>query len=223
MAGVHGDLAGLEGEGFNKVEVGVSGEGPEDPEEGLLVLVVGFGGDVEVLEVALAVEGDLAGLDLSVLLVDLVSDEHDGDVVADAGEVLVPLGHVLVGDSRSDVEHQNGGIGADIVALPQAAQLLLASRVPEAELDGSVVGGEDDRADLNALSGDVLLLEFSSDVPLDEGSLADTTISDKHDLENSHWLNLNRCIAYALSALHVLISQKNYNAQINTNAYHKLA
>lgn len=40
---VHLDLLGLEGESLDKVEVRVSNKGPEDPEEGLLVLVVALG------------------------------------------------------------------------------------------------------------------------------------------------------------------------------------
>lgn len=52
-------------------------------------------------------EGDLSGLYLSVFGVDLswcvgnylVSDENDRDVLTDSGEILVPLGDVLVGDS----------------------------------------------------------------------------------------------------------------------------
>ncbi len=43
MAGIHGDFGWLEGEGLNKVEVGITSEGAEDPEEGLLVLVVALG------------------------------------------------------------------------------------------------------------------------------------------------------------------------------------
>jgi hypothetical protein len=192
VAGIHGDFGWLEGKGLDEVEIGVAGEGAEDPEEGLLILVVALGRDVEVLQVALSVEGDLSGLDFSVLLVDFVADEHDGDVVADAGQVLVPLGHVLVGDAGSDVEHEDGGIGTNVVSLTQAAQLLLASSVPEGELDGSVVGVEDDGADFHSLCGDVLLLELARDVALDEGRLAHTAVTDQHHLEFSHWRLLSK-------------------------------
>lgn len=83
------------------------------------------------MQIALAVESDLAGLHFSVLLVHLVAHQHDRDVVADAGEVLVPLGHVLVGDAGSDVEHEDGCIGPDVVALAQSAQFFLSGSVPE--------------------------------------------------------------------------------------------
>jgi hypothetical protein len=120
-----------EGERLNEVEIGVSDECPQDPEEGFFVLVVALSGDVEILQVSLAVESDLAGLNLAVLLVDLVADQHDGDVVADPGQVLVPLGDVLVGDACGDIEHENGGLCPDVVALSESSEFFLAGCVPE--------------------------------------------------------------------------------------------
>jgi len=66
---------------------GVANELPRKPEERLLEVVVGFGGDVVVLEILLAVDGDRLGLDLALLHVDLVSAEDNGDVLADTDEV----------------------------------------------------------------------------------------------------------------------------------------
>ena len=83
---------------------------PGQPKEGLLKVVVGLGRDVVVLEVLLAVEHDGLGLDLAVLDVDLVAAQHDGDVLADAHEVPVPVGHVLVGHPGSHVEHDDGAL-----------------------------------------------------------------------------------------------------------------
>ena len=60
---------------------------PCEPQEGLLEVVVGLGGDVVVLQVLLAVEGDGLGLDLALLHVDLVTGEDDGDVLADTDEI----------------------------------------------------------------------------------------------------------------------------------------
>ncbi len=139
------------------------------------------------MKVALAVEGDLSCLDFAVLLVHLVAHQHDGDVVADAGQVLVPLGDVLVGDTGSDIEHEDGGIGTNVVSLTKTSEFLLAGSVPQGQLDGAVVGVEDNGAHLHTLSGDVLLLELASDVALDEGRLAYTTVSDQHYLEFGHW------------------------------------
>ena len=73
------------------------------------------------MQIALAVESDLAGLDFSVLLVDFVADEDDGDVIADSDEIFVPLGHVFVGDSGGDIEHEDGGIGSNVVSFSESS------------------------------------------------------------------------------------------------------
>ena len=96
----------------------------------LLEVVVRLGGDVVVGEVLLAVEVDHLGLDLAVLHVHLVADEHDGDVLAHAHEVAVPVRHALVRDAARHVEHDDGALGLDVVAVAQARVLLLAGRVP---------------------------------------------------------------------------------------------
>ena len=74
-------------------------------------------------------------------------------------------------------------MSTDVVAFPKSSQLFLASCIPERELDGTMIGVESDGANLNSLSGDVFLFEFSSDVSLDEGSLANTSVSDEDNLE----------------------------------------
>lgn len=57
------------------------------PTERLLEVVVGFGGDVVVLQVLLAVESDGLCFDFALLHVDLVAAEDYGGVRAHAGEV----------------------------------------------------------------------------------------------------------------------------------------
>ena len=128
-------------------------------------------------------EGDLAGFDFPVFLVDLVANQNNRDVVADSCQIFVPLWHVFVGDSGGNIEHKNSGVGSNIVALAQSSQLFLAGGIPEREFDGPVVGVESDGADLNSLSGDVLLFELSCDVALDESGLAYAAVSDEDDLE----------------------------------------
>ena len=57
------------------------------PEERLLEVVVGLGRDVVVLEVLLSVEGNGLGLDLSLLDINLVSGQNDGNVLADTDQI----------------------------------------------------------------------------------------------------------------------------------------
>ena len=128
----------------------------------------------------------MSGFDFSVFLVDLVADQDDGDVVANACQVLVPLGDVFVGDSGGDIEHENGSIGANIIAFSEPTEFFLPSSIPKRKLDGAMIGVESDGADLNALSGDVFFLKLTSDVSFDKSSLTDTTVSDEYDFELSN-------------------------------------
>ena len=57
------------------------------PQEGLLEVVVGLGGDIIVLKVLLSVKGDRLGLDLSLLDINLVTSQDDGNVLADTDQV----------------------------------------------------------------------------------------------------------------------------------------
>ena len=159
------------------------GESSEEPDEWLLELVVGLGRDVVVLEVLLSVEGDLLGLDLSVLDVDLVTDQYNWDGLADTSQIFVPLGNVGVGDTGAGVEHDDTALSSNVVAVTKTAKLLLASSVPHVELTLSVVSEELHWVDFDSECGDVLLLEFTSQVALDEGGLADTTVSNEDELE----------------------------------------
>jgi hypothetical protein len=68
-------------------ESGVADKLAGQPQEWLLEVVVGFGGDVVVLKVLLAVESDGLGLHLALLDVDLVSAKNDWDVLADTDQV----------------------------------------------------------------------------------------------------------------------------------------
>lgn len=47
----------------------------------------------------------------------------------------MPVGNVLVGNSGSDVEHDDAALAVDVVAISQTAELLLSCCVPDVELD----------------------------------------------------------------------------------------
>jgi len=103
-----------------------------EPQEGLLEVVVALGRDVVVLQGLLAVKRDHLGLDLALDAVDLVADEDDGDVVADADNVAVPVRDVLVGVAAGDVEHDDGALALDVVA-EMIAQIEAATAIAAAE------------------------------------------------------------------------------------------
>ena len=166
-----------------EVEAGVVGKTAGEPEEGLLEVVVALGGDVVVLEVLTTVEGDHLGLDLAVGGVDLVADEDDGDVVADAGDVAMPAGDVTVGLAGGDLEHDDGAVTLDVVAVTEAAEFFLAGGVPAVEADLTASGEEGEGVNVNTHGGDVALFEVTSEMALDKCRLARTTVAAENKLE----------------------------------------
>jgi hypothetical protein len=93
--GVDLDLRRRESWRGDELERGVADQLASEPEERLLEIVVGLGGDVVVLKVLLAVEGDRLGLDFSLLDIDLVAAQHDRNVFADANQVTCHMLLVL--------------------------------------------------------------------------------------------------------------------------------
>lgn len=87
------------------------------------------------------------------LHVDLVSAKHDRDVLANALEITMPVGDVLVGDTRSHVEHDDTTLSLDVVTVSESTELLLASGIPNVEADRAEVGGESEGVDLHTESG----------------------------------------------------------------------
>lgn len=85
--------------------------------------------------------------------VDLVSAQHDGNVLANTLKIAMPVGNVLVGDSRRDVKHDDTALTLDVVAIPETTKLLLASSVPHVEADCTKIGGELEGMDLDTESG----------------------------------------------------------------------
>ena len=184
LLAVETDLRGLEGDLLNELEGGLVAELAGQPEVRLLEVVVRLGGDVVVLEVLLPVEGDLLGLHLTLTNIDLVTTQHDGDVVTHTGQILVPGGDIFVGLPVGDIKHDDTSLTQDVVTITETTEPLLTSSVPAVEPDDTAVGAEVKRMDLDTESGDVLLLELSSLVALHEAGLTDTSISDQNKLES---------------------------------------
>ena len=163
-------------------------ESPEQPDEWFLELIVALGRDVVVLQILFPVESDLLSLDFPVLDVYLVADQADRDVLADSNQVLVPLWHVLVGDSCADVEHDNAAVASNIVSITESSQFFLTCGIPDVEDNKSLRGVEGHGVHFDTEGRDVLLLELSSQVPLHECGLAYATVAHEHQLELSNRL-----------------------------------
>jgi len=67
----------------------------QDVQERLLEVVVALRRDIVILQVLLAVELNVLGLDLAILGVNLVAAQDDRDVLADTSQILVPLGNTV--------------------------------------------------------------------------------------------------------------------------------
>lgn len=57
----------------------------------------------------------------------------------DVFKLTVPVGYVLVGDTRSDIKHDNGALAANVVSIPKSAKLFLTCCVPNFKDDLAVV------------------------------------------------------------------------------------
>jgi hypothetical protein len=104
-------------------------------------------------------------------------------------ERTVPVGHVLVSDAGSNIEHDDTTLAVDVVSVTETTELLLAGSIPHIELKLAKVGVETERAvkrsaadrddrdiktnvlNLDTQRGDVLLLKLSGQMTLDEGGL----------------------------------------------------
>ena len=51
----------------------------------------------------------------------------------------VPVGNVLIGNARGDVEHDDAGLAVDVVSVSKTTELLLACCVPDIKYDGTEV------------------------------------------------------------------------------------
>lgn len=146
-------LRGLEGGLFHKVAVGVTRELAGNVEKGLFEVVVGLGRDVIVLQVFLAVEKDVLGLDFAVIAINLVTDQHNGNVLAHAHEILVPMRHILVSDTRSHVKENDRSLSSNVVSISQTTELLLTGSVPAVEDNGAEIGRKGQRVHFHTHRG----------------------------------------------------------------------
>lgn len=51
----------------------------------------------------------------------------------------MPVGDVLVGDTRGNIEHDDTALAVDVVSISETSKLLLTSSVPNVELDRAQV------------------------------------------------------------------------------------
>jgi len=212
---IDSNLSGLKGRVLSELQFVVASELASKPQERLFELVVGLGTDFEVLKTLLAVELDGLYLNLTILDINLVTTKHDGDLLANANKITVPVGDVLVSHTRSDIEHDDGALTLDVVTITKTTETLLTCSIPHVETDRTAGSGEGERVDDNTNSGKILLLEFTSDVTLHEGGLAHTTITDKNALECC-WIRSCHCFGEPKKNSFLQHTKKHNKKQKNT-------
>jgi hypothetical protein len=168
---------------FNKPKAVVTAKFTSNPLERFFEVVVAFCGNVEVLKVLLAVEVNLLRLDFAVFDFDLVSRQNDWDVLANAGEIAMPVRHIFVRNSRCHVEHNDGAVPHKVITITKPSELLLTRRVPHIELNRPSGRMEAQRVHFHAQSCDIFLLKLSREMTFHEGCLAHTSISYEDELE----------------------------------------
>jgi len=65
----------------------------------------------------------------------------------------MPVGNILIGNTRCDIKHNDTALALDIVTISEATKFLLASGIPYVEADCAKVGSEVKRMDLYTKSG----------------------------------------------------------------------
>lgn len=140
------------------------------------------------MKILLPVEDDGFRLDFAVLHINLVSTEYNWDIFTHSHKISVPVGNILVRDSRCNIKHNNGTVSLDVVTITKTSQLLLASSIPDIEFDGSSICMENERMDLHTKGGYIFLLKLSCQVTLNKGSFTSTTITNQHQFKGGHVL-----------------------------------
>ena len=85
--------------------------------------------------------------------IDLVTTKNNRNVFADSFEIAMPVGNVLVGDTRCNIKHNDTALALDIITISEATKFLLTSSIPYVEADCAKVGGEVKRMNLYTESG----------------------------------------------------------------------
>jgi hypothetical protein len=159
---IHLHLRQLQSRRLDKAQVGITDKLSGKNQKRLLKVVVRLGRDIEIDEILLTMESDLTGLDFSVLDIDFVSTHDDGDIFTNTDEITMPLWYIFVGDTRGDIEHDDGGLSLNVVSIAESSEFFLSGSVPARENQLPSVGVEGERCDLHTQRGQVSLLEFTS-------------------------------------------------------------
>ena len=95
----------------------------------------------------------------------------------------MPVRHVFIGDARRHVEHDDGALALDVVAVPKTAEALLARRVPDRQLHRLAAQLHRLHLEVDADRRGEVLLERVVGEAEEDRRLADAGVADEEDLE----------------------------------------
>ena len=83
------------------------------------------------LQIFLSVENDRLRFNLSVLDINFVATQDNGNILTDSSEISVPLRDILISHSRCDIKHNDATLTLDVIAVTKTAKLLLSGSIPD--------------------------------------------------------------------------------------------
>ena len=83
----------------------------------------------------------------------------------------------------SYIEHDDGALHLNVVAIAQSTEFLLTSSIPDIEAYGTAIGMENQWMQLDTQLGDISLYKFTGHVTFNECRLTGTTIADREAFE----------------------------------------
>mmetsp|Transcript_128733 Transcript_128733/g.209774 ORF Transcript_128733/g.209774 Transcript_128733/m.209774 type:complete len:211 (+) Transcript_128733:19-651(+) len=134
----------------DKLQLRTASEAPRQPQEWLLKVEITLHTHVIVLNAPLPVIVNLRCFQHPLRRVNFIAYQHDRDVWTSTFQIIKPLRHILIGNPRSHIKHDNATLPLHIVAIAQTTKLLLSSSVPDIEYDFTTIRCEAQPVHLNA-------------------------------------------------------------------------
>lgn len=128
---------GIDGDLLDQVQGPVAEHEFEKVEEWFLDIVVRLRAHFNICDVFLTVKSYLLGFHFSVLHINLVSDQDDGNVPSNSDEITVPNRRFFVRVTGCDIEEEKCTRGVDVIAVSQSSELLLPGCIPDLTVDSS--------------------------------------------------------------------------------------
>jgi len=132
----------------------------------------------------------LGGNDTSVLHIDLVADDDEGETVGVARsgldqELIAPAVEVVEGLGDVNVEHKHAAISTTIESDTERLETLLTGSIPDLKGDKTIVNHDFLGEEISTDGGTVLVGELLVDVLVHQRSLTHTTVTKDDNLQQN--------------------------------------